>query len=247
MNDLIKTLKHHTTHQYACGYLPDKMARSEVIEQNSQMDTVTYEQLLQQGYRRSGLFVYRPQCNQCQACLSVRIKAAAFTPNRSQRRSWKKHCHLKVQQHNLHFKKEHFLLYQRYQAMRHTDDSINPDKREQYLNFLLQSHINTKLVTFYDEGQLCMVSLIDQLPNGLSSVYTFYDPDMPQASYGIYSILWQIQLCQTLGLRYLYLGYWIKEHSKMNYKVNFRPLEILINEQWLSFEQVAGYNPSDID
>jgi len=235
----MKTLKYHTTQPYPCGYLPDKMARSEVVEPENCIDTATYGQLLEQGYRRSGHFIYRPQCDQCQACLSVRVQASSFKPNRSQRRSWNKHSHLTTQEHHLHFREEHFLLYQRYQAMRHAGNNSDTDKREQYQDFLLRSHINTKLITFYDNEKLCMISLIDKLPDGLSSVYTFYDPDIPQASYGTYNVLWQIQLCQTLVLHYLYLGYWIKNHQKMNYKINFKPLEILIDGQWLPFEQVA--------
>ncbi len=239
-SDAMKTLKYHTTQPYPCGYLPDKTARSEVVEPGNRIDTTLYNQLLEQGYRRSGHFIYRPRCDQCQACLSVRVKAPIFKPNRSQRRSWKKHCHLTYQEHQLHFSEEHFLLYQRYQAARHACNSADEDKRAQYQDFLLQSHVDTKLVTFYDNKQLCMISLIDKLEDGLSSVYTFYDPDIPHASLGTYNILWQIQLCKTLGLRHLYLGYWIKEHSKMNYKVNFRPLEILIDGHWLPYEQMAA-------
>ncbi|SER18596.1 arginine-tRNA-protein transferase [Nitrosomonas sp. Nm51] len=236
----MKTLKYHTTHPYPCGYLSDKMARSEVVASEYRIDSALYGRLLEQGYRRSGHFVYRPQCGQCQACQSVRIKVDAFKPSRSQRRCWKKH-HLIMtsRQHQLHFKKEHFLLYQRYQRKRHVDGNTDHDKREQYRNFLLQSNVNSRLITFYDMGRLRIVSFVDMLPEGLSSVYTFYDPDVPQASYGTYSILWQIQQCRALGLPHLYLGYWIKEHNKMNYKTSFQPLEILIDGEWIPFEQIA--------
>lgn len=236
----MKTLKYHTTQPYPCGYLSDKMARSEVVAPEYPIDTATYGRLMRNGYRRSGHFVYRPYCEQCRACLSVRIKVEAFTPNRSQRRSWKKHHCLTANQHELYFDETHFALYRRYQAARHAGGSMDQDSREQYQNFLLQSHVSSKLITFYDAAQLCMVSIIDELPDGLSSVYTFYDPDITQASYGTYAILWQIQLCKALGLDYLYLGYWIKAHQKMNYKANFQPLEILIGGRWLPFEQIAG-------
>ncbi|PTN12071.1 arginyltransferase [Nitrosomonas aestuarii] len=234
----MKTLKYHTTHPYPCGYLPERMARSEVIAPDYPMDTATYGKLMKKGYRRSGHFIYRPQCEQCHACLSVRVKVDAFVPNRSQRRSWKKHQHLNARQQALHFEKEHFMLYQRYQTARHAGGSMDHDSSQQYENFLLQSNVSSKLVAFYEKKQLCMVSFIDELPDGLSSVYTFYDPDIKQASFGTYNILWQIQLCRTLGLNYLYLGYWIKAHNKMSYKTNFQPLEILRGNQWLPFQQI---------
>ncbi|MCB1947664.1 MAG: arginyltransferase, partial [Nitrosomonas sp.] len=219
--------------------LPDKMARSEVVASEYRIDTNLYGRLLEQGYRRSGHFIYRPQCDRCHACQSVRIKVDAFKPNRSQRRCWNRHHFMTAWQHQLHFKKEHFLLYQRYQRARHMDSNMDYDKREQYRNFLLQSNVNSQLITFHDTKQLRIISFVDILPDGLSSVYTFYDPEVSQASYGTYSILWQIQQCRALGLSYLYLGYWIKEHKKMNYKANFQPLEILTNGQWMPFEQIV--------
>lgn len=231
----MKTLKYHTTHPYPCGYLPDKMARSEVVAPEYPLDNTTYGELMQKGYRRSGHYVYRPQCEQCSACLSVRVKVDAFTPNRAQRRSWKKHHHLVTREHGLYFDTNHFALYQRYQAARHAGGSMDQDNCEQYRNFLLQSHVDSKLITFHDADQLRIISFIDVLPDGLSSVYTFYDPEIARASFGTYNILWQIQFCRSLGLDYLYLGYWIKEHQKMNYKANFQPLEILIDGQWRSF------------
>ncbi|MEK6594947.1 MAG: arginyltransferase, partial [Pseudomonadota bacterium] len=101
-----------------------------------------------------------------------------------------------------------------------------------YHNFLLQSHVNSKLIEFHERDELRMVSIIDVLPDGLSSVYTFFDPDVVSASFGTYNILWQIERCRELGLTYLYLGYWIKGNRKMGYKANFQPLEILIDGQW---------------
>lgn len=240
MIEEMRTLKYHTTHPYPCGYLSDKMARSEVVAPEYPIDMTTYGRLMKKGYRRSGQFVYRPQCEQCHACVSARVSVETFLPNRSQRRSWKKHHHLVAEQHELYFDETHFTLYQRYQAARHAGGSMDKDSREQYQNFLLQSHVKSKLITFYDATQLCMISIIDVLPDGLSSVYTFYDPDITQASFGTYNILWQIQLCKALGLNYLYLGYWIKEHKKMNYKAHFQPLEILANGRWLSYEQIFG-------
>lgn len=109
---------------------------------------------------------------------------------------------------------------------------MDQDCREQYRNFLLQSHVDSRLIEFHENNRLRMVSIIDLLPDGLSSVYTFFDADVPHASFGTYNILWQIDLCRELGLDYLYLGYWIKENRKMRYKADFQPLQVLIGNCW---------------
>ena len=225
-------LKFHTTNPYTCSYLPDKLACSEVVTPDYPVDTQTYAKLIQAGFRRSGHYTYRPNCTHCQACLSVRINVKTFIPKRIQRRAWKQHQHLTINQHPLNYKPEHYALYQRYQAKRHAGGGMDNDCLEQYQNFLLQSHVNSKLIEFHDGEQLRMISIIDVLPDGLSSVYTFYDADIANASFGTYNILWQIEQCRKSGLAYLYLGYWIKENQKMRYKANFQPLEVLINGQW---------------
>lgn len=225
-------LKFHTTNPYSCSYLPGKLACSEVVTPDYPVDTQTYAKLMQVGFRRSGHYTYRPRCTQCDACLSVRINVNTFTPKRVQRRAWKQHQHLTIAQHPLSYKPEHYALYQRYQAKRHAGGGMDNDCLEQYQNFLLQSHVNSKLIEFHDGEQLRMISIIDVLPDGLSSVYTFYDAEITNASFGTFNILWQIEQCRKLGLTYLYLGYWIKENRKMRYKANFQPLEILINGQW---------------
>lgn len=225
-------LKFHTTHPYSCSYLPDKLACSEVVTPDYPIDAQTYGKLLQAGFRRSGHYIYRPNCEHCHACLSVRVNVNAFVYKRAQHRAWKHHQHLAATQHALHYKADHYALYQRYQAKRHAGGGMDNDCFEQYQNFLLQSHVNSKLVEFHEGEALRMISIIDVLPDGLSSVYTFYDADVTHASFGTYNILWQIEQCRKLGLPYLYLGYWIKENRKMCYKVNFQPLEILMDGQW---------------
>ena len=226
-------LKFHTTNPYSCSYLPGKLACSEVVTPEHHIDAQAYEKLVQAGFRRSGHYTYRPCCEHCHACLSVRVKVTDFVPKRAQRRAWKQHQHLSATVHPLHYKPAHYALYQRYQTNRHFGGGMDNDCREQYHNFLLQSHVNSKLVEFHDKEQLRMVSIIDVLPDGLSSVYTFYDAEVAQASFGTYNILWQIEQCREHHLEYLYLGYWIKENRKMRYKANFQPLEILINNQWV--------------
>lgn len=225
-------LKFHTTNPYSCSYLPGKLACSEVATPEHLIDNQTYGKLIQAGFRRSGLYTYRPSCAHCHACLSVRVNVNNFAPNRIQRRTWKQHQHLTAVQNALHYKPSHYALYQRYQIKRHAGGGMDHDCREQYHNFLLQSHVNSELIEFHEGDQLRMISIVDVLPDGLSSVYTFFDPDEIHASFGTYNILWQIEHCRKLGLTYLYLGYWIKENRKMRYKANFQPLEVLTNGRW---------------
>jgi len=229
----LSALHFYLTAPYSCSYLPDKLARSQVATPSFLITTQIYSELVRRGFRRSGTFTYRPRCDACRACVPVRIAVASFTPSRVQRRIAKRHHGLDVSLHTLrNDSEEHFSLYQRYQKARHREDGMEGDSREQYRNFLLQSHVDSILVEFRENGVLRMVSIIDILEDGLSSVYTFYDPDVAQASFGTYNILWQIDLCRKLELDYLYLGFWIKESGKMAYKANFRPLQGLVEGEW---------------
>src|SRR5207248_236937 len=165
--------------------------------------------LVRMGFRRSGAFTYRPYCDHCRACVPVRVPVCDFVPNRTQRKCAKVHSHLVATRRKLAFDAEHYALYLRYQQQRHPGGGMDQDSREQYQHFLLHSNVTTDLFEFREDGRLRMVSLVDRLYDGLSSVYTFYDPSATNASYGTYNVLWQLQRCLELQLSYLYLGYWI--------------------------------------
>ncbi len=225
-------LQFYLTAPYPCSYLPGQTARSLMAAPNERVDADVYGQLVRLGFRRSGLYTYRPQCLGCNACVPVRLDTAAFASTRAQRRTWKRLAGLSARPAELHFDAEHYALYRRYQATRHSGGGMDQDDEEQYQRFLLTSNVATQLIEFRDGETLCMVSVIDILADGLSSVYTFYDPDLPQAGFGIYNILWQAALCRSLELPYLYLGYWIANSAKMSYKVNFQPLQGLIGDCW---------------
>lgn len=225
-------LQFYLTAPYPCSYLPDQMARSQVATPGFLITSHTYSELVRRGFRRSGTFTYRPRCDACCACMPVRVGVAEFVPGRSQRRAAKRHRSLEMSLHALKDNEEHFDLYRRYQKARHMDEGKEDESREQYRNFLLQSHVDTMLVEFRERGTLRMVSIIDILDDGLSSVYTYYDPDVAQASFGTYNVLWQIELCRKLKLDYLYLGFWIGESGKMAYKAGFRPLQGLVGGEW---------------
>jgi len=238
LNDIpLSALHFYLTAPYPCSYLPDMQARSQVATPAFLISTAVYSALVQHGFRRSGTYTYRPRCDDRRACVPVRVPVKEFTPSRSQRRAWKQHAHLEATPHALHDNAEHYELYQRYQRSRHPNGGMDNDDRESYQNFLLQSHVDSLLVEFREHGVLRMVSVIDLLSDGLSSVYTFYDPDLPRARLGVYNVLWQIELCRQLELDFVYLGYWIKDSRKMAYKTGYRPAQGLQEGVWSTLDK----------
>lgn len=217
---------------HTCAYLPQETSTTVVVDPQFRITPPLYTALANRGFRRSGKMIYRPHCEDCQACVSVRVPVDNFQPSRSQRRTYNKNLDLTITSKTAKFNQEQFALYQRYQKMRHPDGSMDDSNPNKYLDFLINTSIKT---TFYEmrlEEQLVAVAVADHLEDGFSAMYTFYDPNLRHRGLGIFAILYEIQVVRSLKLKWLYLGYWIAECEKMNYKVDFQPIEGFINGKW---------------
>ncbi len=221
-----------------CAYLPQKQSTTLFVDPAASLDTETYSYLLTQGFRRSGSHVYKPHCNACQACIPLRLPVAQFKPNRNQRRVWAKSSdNLIVNTKPAAFQREHFELYCRYIQSRHPDGEMANPSPEGLLDFLTSSWCKTRFFELQVAGKLTAIAVTDILPNGLSAVYTFFDPELSHLSPGVLALLWQIQEAHRRRLPWLYLGYWVPSCTKMSYKSNYRPLQIWTQGQWQEFDQ----------
>lgn len=226
-----------------CSYLPQRNSVSLLIDPSTRISTPAYDRLAKLGFRRSGDLFYRPQCPGCQQCIPVRIPAQHFTPNRAQRRTWRRNRDLSVREVPSEFHEEHFALYQRYQHARHRGGGMDTHTPNDFFHFLVCRDIDTRFIEFRLDQELLGVAVVDHLLDGLSAVYTFYHPDFPGRSLGTFAILSQIELARRQGLQWVYLGYWIENSEKMRYKRNFQPLEGFNGSRWLPIQERTSYFP----
>lgn len=241
-------LRFYLTPEHPCGYLEGQGAATLLADPQAPMDPWLYDRLLRQGFRRSGAHVYRPHCTTCGQCLSVRLPVNRFQPNRTQRRVWKRNQDLRVSWTPPVFQEELFALYHRYLGERHRGGPMENPTPEGFLDFLACPWMETRFVRFRDpEGTLLMVAVVDLLPNGLSAVYTFFDPEASrQRSLGTYAILWQMAMVRRGGGQYLYLGYWVPDSPKMRYKAAFQPQELYRLNHWHPFAALPPDQPPPI-
>ena len=210
---------------HVCPYLEGNTAANLLVDPRHDVTPLLYDSLIRNGFRRNGLLYYRPQCPNCVKCRSVRIVANDFRPSRSQKRTQKKNNDINFELRAPSYNDEHFALYRRYQTARHRGDSMDDSDPEKYQQFLISSKVDTFLIEMRLEKKLVGVSVVDHVANGLSAVYTFFDPDEDRRSLGTLAILHQIELTRQIEYDWLYLGYWIHDCTKMRYKQNFMPLQ----------------------
>jgi arginyl-tRNA--protein-N-Asp/Glu arginylyltransferase len=235
MTDL-SAIKFFVTPLHKCSYLPRQDAVTLFADPKVSVNHSLYSELSELGFRRSGNYLYRPHCKHCCACIPVRVPVHKFVPSRKQKRVLKRNQDLDVRRVPAHFNPEHYQLYERYISAKHRDGDMFPPSADQFSSFLLSDWGNTFFYEFRLQGELMAVAVCDEMQNGLSAVYTFYAPEAGERSLGVHAILWQIQESLVRGLPALYLGYWIKECQKMNYKTEYKPLEMFLNNQWISFD-----------
>ncbi|WP_313516983.1 arginyltransferase [Pseudomonas sp.] len=227
-------LKFYATQPHPCSYLPGEQATTLFLDPSQPMDAQVYAGLSEMGFRRSGDHLYRPHCQRCSACVPARIPADQFKPNRQQKRILKRNADLCVLPVRPKSSEEYYALYARYIEQRHADGDMYPPSRDQFSTFLVRDLNFARFYEFRLGERLLAIAVTDLLPNGLSAVYTFYDPDEERRSLGRYAILWQIGETARLGLHAVYLGYWIKNCRKMNYKTQYRPIELFVNQRWVA-------------
>lgn len=234
-----RLLSFFSTPVHPCSYLADRDAVTVFADPRFPKTTALYSVLSRYGFRRSGDHIYRPQCPSCSACIPIRLPVADFVPRRRQRRIMKANADLEVRELPAAFRPEHFALYREYLATRHAGGGMDNPTPQQYMDFLIGSWCDTVFYEFRAAGRLVAVAVVDRLDDGLSAVYTFFDPAEAGRSPGTYAVLWELEECRREGYRWLYLGYWIPGCGKMSYKEEFQPAEYFVDGEWSRRKPVA--------
>ncbi|MBT5331856.1 MAG: arginyltransferase [Porticoccaceae bacterium] len=228
-----RTIQLLRTEPHDCSYLKGAIATTEFVSPEENIGIQTYQAINDAGFRRSGAHFYRPSCGSCTECKALRVQVESFAPTKSQKRILRKNSDLEIRITSSPDADGYFELYQEYIQERHQDGDMYPPDREQFDNFICTPKDWTRFIEFYTD-ELVMVAVCDFLPRGLSAIYSFFDPKHSGKSLGSYAILAQIDIANKLELPFLYLGYWIEESEKMNYKNRYNPCEILENKDWRS-------------
>ncbi len=229
----LSELRFFTTPAHDCSYLDDKKAITLFADPLAKIDKDLYSALSAVGFRRSGNHIYRPYCQACTACIPVRIPVDQFASRRRHRRVLKSNADVAVSQREPVLTEEYFALYERYISDRHADGDMHPASRDQFQSFLVDGRPEASFYEFRCGDELVAVAVADELNDGLSAIYTFFDPEKNHLTPGMFAILWLIEEARRLKLDYLYLGYWIKQCQKMSYKMDYKPIELYVNNSWV--------------
>lgn len=233
------------TGAHPCGYFPERSARDLVLDPRDPQLAEWYPLALSWGFRRSGDIVYRPHCARCRACTPVRVRVAEFKPDRSQRRCVARNADLRIRVLPAERSDEHLALYRRYLAARHAGGGMDDHGAPEFDQFLVGSWSTTRFIEFrlpadHASGELLAVAVTDMTADALSAVYTFFDPAQVDRGLGTYAILRQLEWAAQEAREFLYLGYWIEGHPKMDYKRRFQPMEAYDGQRWSAFPGVAA-------
>lgn len=231
-----KSIALYASTPHDCSYLDNKLTTSLFVNPDHLPDHETYCYLIKHGYRRSGNYIYKPACQDCHACIPLRLPVNAFKLKRSQKRCINKNKDLRIHITEDTFKESHYQLYRAYTDARHPSGGMDNATPDEYISAMASQWCDTRFVEFYDADKLIAVAVIDGVDNGTSAVYTFFDPGYQQRSLGAYAILWTIEWTKQAGLHWYYLGYWIMNCEKMRYKNQYTPIEAFIDGKWKRFE-----------
>lgn len=216
-----------------CGYLSNKNSNSIFIDPEYTPSEDELNLLHLQGFRRSGRLIYRPHCPNCNACQSSRIINKEFRVSKSQKRCVKNNADLNLAWAKAEFTREHYNLYEVYIAKRHKEGEMFPASEEQYKGFLIEGYGSHRFLEARDsEGCLIACMVVDVFYDGFSAIYCYFNPELDKRGLGRFMILALVEQGKNMGFQYTYLGYWIKESSKMNYKSNYQPLEVFYGDCW---------------
>ncbi|WP_296402855.1 arginyltransferase [Psychrobacter sp.] len=234
----------HISAPSLCSYLPNQVSQLTFILLDAQqsIDPKLYTHLCTEGFRRSGNAFYKPNCHYCVQCISSRVVVNDFVLSRRYRKVLNRNNEVSIGFiPAIQATKEHYALYQKYIHERHADGDMYPPSLHTFEQFLVESPAKTQFMEVREaNNRLIAVAVTDSLCDGLSSIYTFFDPDPSyhSRSLGVFCILSQIETAKQLGLDYVYLGFWIPSVKKMSYKTDYAPIELLINNHWTYFEQI---------
>ncbi|MEJ8560833.1 arginyltransferase [Yoonia sp. GPGPB17] len=232
----------YVTAPQPCPYLEGRMERKLFTALQGDMATKLNDSLSKQGFRRSQNVLYRPSCAECSACMSARIDVSKFAPSRSQRRVAKRAAHLHRRATSPWATEEQYALFREYLDGRHATGGMADMDMFEFAAMVEETPIRSRLIEYTDNKDLTAVCLTDILDDGLSMVYSFFDPANDKLSLGTYVILDHIAIARELGLPYVYLGYWVPGSPKMDYKAKFKGLEVYRDGTWTQVTDPTAYS-----